>query len=309
VPSKKQSIRARTVGGRRSVAGIAKPEILKAEELNAFPWLVHGFSTRPHGHSTIYGGEDLNLGFNASDTKKNVERNRASFQNALLGRKANLDLVTLSQIHSDIVYALDGAPDRALRGDGLITRTPGLLLAMQVADCVPVIVVDPEQQAIGAFHAGWRGTVKRIVEKGVGTMRMRYDADPAQMQAVIGPCIHQCCYSVGDEVVEQFESQFAYADTLFREVYDKDPIKERYPLLFLTARAPGHFNINNSTHLDLVEANRQQLLAAGLDADNIHIVSECTSCNKDYLWSHRGEDGFAGRMMGVIGIRPSLKAE
>jgi copper oxidase (laccase) domain-containing protein len=103
--------------------------------------------------------------------------------------------------------------------------------------------------------------------------------------------------------VGEFRSQFAYADALFRESYDKDPIKERYPLLFMTARAPGHSNINSSTHLDLVEASRRQLIDAGIPAGNIHLVSECTCCNKDYLWSHRGEHGFAGRMMGVIGIR------
>jgi hypothetical protein len=251
----------------------------------------------------VYGGKDLNLGFTAADTKINVEKNRTTFLNALLGRKANAELVALSQIHSDIIYAVDGAPDRPLKGDGLITRTPGLMLGVQVADCVPVLVISEEPHAVGAFHAGWRGTVKRIVEKGVGTMRMRYDCDPEGMHAVIGPCIHQCCYSVGEEVVEQFQSQFEYADELFREIYDKDPIKERYPLLFMTARAPGHFNINSSIHLDLVEANRRQLVDAGVPKRNIHTVDECTSCRHDYLWSHRAESGFAGRMMGVVGVR------
>jgi YfiH family protein len=296
-------LRARTTATRRSVAGINKPEIIRAEPLNAFDWLVHGFSTRPHGHSTVYGGHDLNLGYTPGDTKANVNKNRAAFLNALLGRKSQATLVPLSQIHSDIIRVIDRAPEVLSKGDGLITNTPGLLLAVQTADCVPVLVVDEEQRTVGAFHAGWRGTVKRIVEKGIGTMRMRFDCDPATMQAVIGPCIHQCCYSVGDEVVEEFESQFAYGRELFRDVYDKDPIKERYPLLFLTARAPGHFNINSSSHLDLVEANRRQLLDAGLAEDNIHLVSECTSCNKDYLWSHRGDSGFTGRMMAVIGVR------
>ena len=301
----KTSLRARTTAGRRSLAGVAKPEILKAEGLNGYDWLVHGFSTRPHGHSTIYNGatDDLNLGFTAADSRTNVEKNRAAFLNALLGRKATTQLIGLSQIHSDIIHVVSELPARPLNGDGLITNTPGLLLAIQVADCVPVLVMDEEQRVVGAFHAGWRGTVKRIVEKGVGTMRMRFDCNPFAMHAVIGPCIHSCCYSVGEEVVQEFRSQFAYGDALFRETYDKDPIKEKYPLLFMTARAPGHSNINSSTHLDLVEANRRQLLDAGISAENIHLVSDCTSCNKDYLWSHRGDHGFAGRMMGVIGIR------
>ncbi len=288
---------------RRSLAGVVKPDILCAPELNALPWLVHGFSTRAHGHSTVYGGHDLNLGFTAADANKTVERNRASFLNALLGRRSRAQLVTLRQIHSDMIHVLDRAPARTLSGDGMITATPGLLLAIQTADCVPVLIADEEREAVAGFHAGWRGTAKRIVEKGVGTMRLRFGSDPADLHAVIGPSIHQCCYAVGDEVVEEFRSQFTYADELFREIYDKDPIKEKYPLLFMTARAPGHFNISYSTHLDLVAANRRQLLAAGLPEANIHLIDQCTSCNQETLWSHRAESGFAGRMMAVIGIR------
>lgn len=287
---------------RRSLTGVAKPEILRAPGLHAFPGFIHGFSTRPHGHSTAYGGNDLNLGFTAADTKKNVERNRTTFLNALVGRRNQAKLITLHQLHSDITYVLDRAPDRTLDGDGIITATPGLLLGIQVADCVPVLIADAQRHVAGAFHAGWRGTAKRIVEKGAGMMRLRFGCDPADLHAIIGPAIHQCCYAVGDEVIEQFQSQFTYADELFREVYDKDPIKEKYPLLFMTARAPGHSNINYSTHLDLVEANRRQLLAAGVPTQNIHLATQCTSCNHDYLWSHRAESGFAGRMMAVIGL-------
>jgi polyphenol oxidase len=298
-----QTLRARTGTAKRSLAGVEKPEIVRAAAWNTYPWLVHGFSTRPNGHSTAYGGRDLNLGFTASDSKDNVERNRSAFLNALLGRKASASLVAASQIHSDVVHVVERKPECPLRGDGLISHEAGLLLGIQVADCVPVLVAETEKRVVGAFHAGWRGTVKRIVEKGVGAMRMRFDCDPERIQAVIGPCIHQCCYSVGDEVVEEFESQFAYASELFRDVYDKDPIRARYPLLFMTARAPGHFNINSSVHLDLVEANRRQLLDAGLSGENIHVASECTACNKDYLWSHRAEGGLAGRMMAVVGVR------
>ena len=93
---------------------------------------------------------------------------------------------------------------------------------------------------MGVFHAGWRGTVKRIVEKGVGEMQRWFSTRPGDLRAAIGPGVHGCCYSVGPEVRTQFESQFEYGSKLFREVEESDPVREKYPLLFLTARAPGH---------------------------------------------------------------------
>src|SRR5258708_16521676 len=108
-------------------------------------------------------------------------------------------------------------------------------------------------------------------------MSARFQCNPREMHAAIGPCIHSCCYAVGDEVIEEFHSQFAYADDLFSEVYDRDPIKEKYPLLFLTARAPGHSNIGPQTHLDLVEANRRQLLDAAIPLKNICAPEQSTS--------------------------------
>jgi copper oxidase (laccase) domain-containing protein len=109
---------------------------------------------------------------------------------------------------------------------------------------------------------------------------------------------------VGEEVLSSFESQFAYARELFREVYDSDPIRTRYPMLFLTQRAPGHSDIGPSLHLNLAEANRRQLLAAGLKPRAIHLVGGCTSCRPELFFSHRASEGRTGRMMSVIGIRP-----
>ena len=110
------------------------------------------------------------------------------------------------------------------------------------------------------FHAGWRGTVKRIVEKGVGEMRKHFKSDPRNLVAAIGPGVQGCCYEVGEEVRTKFEMQFGYAASLFREVKESDPVREKYPLLFLTARAPGHGELPAKLFLDLVEANRRQLL-------------------------------------------------
>ena len=147
-----------------------------------------------------------------------------------------------------------------------MTDEPGLLLAIQTADCIPVLVADRKRHAVAAFHAGWRGTVKRIVETGIGRMRLAFGSQPEDLVAAIGPGIGACCYAVGEEVLSEFESQFAYARELFREVYDADPVRKKYPMLFLTQRAPGHSPIGPSLHLDLIEANRRQLLAAGLQA-------------------------------------------
>ena len=108
--------------------------------------------------------------------------------------------------------------------------------------------------------------------------------------------------AVGEEVREQFESQFVYAPELFHEVYDSDPVREKYPMLFLTARAPGHSEIGPAMHLDLAEANRRQLLAAGVRERAIFLTGQCTGCHTDRFFSHRAERGFTGRMMSVIGI-------
>jgi YfiH family protein len=168
-----------------------------------------------------------------------------------------------------------------------------------------VIVADTKKRAVGVFHAGWRGTVKRIVEKGVGSMRLYFGSRPRDLVAAIGPGVHNCCYKVGEEVRENFYSQFEYAASLFHEVKESDPVREKYPLLFLTARAPGHSTLPVNIFLDLVEANRRQLLEAGVMPKNIEAVPFCTSCRADLLFSYRAEKGITGRLMGVAGIRPT----
>jgi polyphenol oxidase len=284
--------------------------ILRAKHLDTVPWLVHGFSTRSGGFSRVYRKGDLNLGFTKDDSRTAVERNRALFLQKLAvarktrsGKKSHWPLITLRQIHSDVIHCVDSLPDEPLVGDGLITNTPGLLLAIQTADCLPVLLVDAKHHAVGVFHAGWRGTVKRIVEKGVGEMFRCFGTRPQDIRAAIGPGVQGCCYEVGEEVVVKFHSQFSYADALFREVKDSDPVREKYPLLFLTARAPGHSELPKKIFLDLVEANRQQLLAAGVPKKNIELLPFCTNCNTDLLFSYRAEKGKTGRLMGVAGIR------
>jgi hypothetical protein len=295
-------------------SGKSKLIILCAKSLSVLPWLAHGFSTRAGGFSRVYGEGDLNLGFTKDDSRNAVKRNRTAFlheigastreMRGLRGASDSLwPLITSRQIHSDIIHCVNSIPKEPLVGDGLITATPNLLLAVQTADCLPVILVDSKRRAVGAFHAGWRGTVKRIVEKGVGEMLRCFGSRPRDLMAAIGPGIQDCCYEVGEEVRTKFESQFAYAAGLFREVKESDPVRENYPLLFLNARAPGHGVLPKKIFLDLVEANRQQLLAAGVPKKNIETSPLCTNCHPELLFSHRAEKGKTGRMMGAVGIR------
>jgi hypothetical protein len=246
----------------------------------------------------------LNLGFTKQDSKTAVERNRSAFLRVLgIDDSHPWPLVALRQVHSDVIHPVAALPEQPLVGDGLITSEPNLLLAVQTADCLPVIVVDRKQRAVGAFHAGWRGTVKRIVEKGVGEMRRWFGSKPRDLEAAIGPGVHNCCYTVGEEVREKFVSQFEYGAELFHEVKESDPVREKYPLLFLTARAPGHSKLPVNIFLDLVEANRRQLIDAGVPAKTIETSPLCTSCRTDLLFSYRAEKGTTGRLMGVVGVR------
>jgi polyphenol oxidase len=274
-----------------------------------FPWLWSGFSSRKGGVSRAYCAEDapgeLNLGFTAADDRKLVLQNRQLLVEAVSGDAAT-PLVTLRQFHSNLVVraaASDAGREQPRRGDGWMTDEPGVLLAIQTADCIPVLVADRRRRVVAAFHAGWRGTVKRIVESGIGRMRLAFGSRPEDLVAAIGPGIGACCYAVGEEVLSEFESQFTYGRELFREVYDADPVRQKYPMLFLNQRAPGHGSIGPQLHVDLIEANRRQLLAAGLTERSIRVAGGCTQCHADLFFSHRASRGHAGRMMAVIGIR------
>jgi polyphenol oxidase len=259
-----------------------------------------------------YREGDLNLGHTEHDAREAVLRNRELFMEAL--GAAEMKLVSVRQVHSDIIHCVPEALDERshgkestaepLAGDGLVTQTPGLLLTVRVADCYPVILADPQRRAVGVFHAGWRGTLARIVEKGVGELRRHFGSQPEHIQAAVGPGIGKCCYKVGEEVREKFTSRFAYADALFHETEEYDEVKLKYPMLFLTARAPGHSHelFPKAIHLDLAEANRRQLVEAGVPERNISVVGDCTSCNTDKYFSHRREEGKTGRMMAAVGI-------
>ncbi len=308
-PATPEELSPRPVAPRVAPNGV---EFLPVPGWDRIPWLWHGFSTRRGGVSRAYcpagAPGELNLGFTPEDERENVVRNRELLAEAVTGDPAT-PLATLRQIHSNVLVAGGpefscGKPGQPLgKGDGLMTDGPGVLLGIQTADCIPVLVADRRTRAVAAFHAGWRGTVRRIVELGIGRLRLEFGCRPEDMIAAIGPGILACCYAVGEEVLSEFESQFPYGSELFREVYASDPIKRKYPLLFMTQRAPGHSPTGPSLHVDLVEANRRQLLAAGLKPDAIQAVAYCTHCHRDLFFSHRGSHGRCGRMLSVIGIK------
>ena len=278
-------------------------QVLRAKSLSAIPWLVHGFSTRQGGVTAEYGGRQLNLGTTREDTHENVTRNRELFLRALGAQNDGRlwPLVQVHQVHSPIVHRIGATEPHPAAGDGLITNAPGIMIAVKTADCIPVIAVDPARRAVGAFHAGWRGTVQRVVEKGIGEMRRQFGSDPTDILVAIGPSIGVCCYQVGDEVLEQFHSQFAYADELIEEVFDSHSLHAKYPLLFLNQRAPGHGEPAKVPHLDLVKANTRQAIDAGVPAKNIEALNLCTACRTDIFFSHRKEH-VTGRLMAAVGI-------
>ncbi len=265
---------------------------------SAYPWLRHGFTERRGGFSTVYsaphGGTsgaaegDLNLGFTSADDPAIVSRNRMEAVRALAG-EAPARLVTARQVHGTHIQWVreqDAAPEASavrssFEADGLVTAAPNLLLGIQAADCVPVLVADTRRRVVAGFHAGWRGTLAGIVEQGIAFLRADFGSAPEDLTAAIGPAIGVCCYAVGEEVETRFRAAFPYASDLVQQ----------------------HAG---ATHLDLAEANRRQLLAAGLPPQRIFLTQQCTACarwnGRLRFFSHRAEQGHTGRAMGLIGV-------
>jgi YfiH family protein len=268
------------------------------------PWLLAAFSTRQGGDSTAYaagGPPEQNLGYTAEDDPATILAARHRLVAALTdNRQPAPDLITIRQCHSGILQRVNRAdlplttPDHkaVLQGDALYTRDPNLLLGILTADCVPVLVADTRTHAVAAFHAGWRGTLARIVEHGIATLGRDFGSRPQDLIAAIGPSIGACCFAIGPEVREEFTRHFAYAPALFSEPAAPTP----------------------QLHMDLWEANRRQLLDAGLAPAAITTIGHCTACTRlpdgrRQYFSHRAEQGHTGRMLSLIGTtdRPNAK--
>jgi polyphenol oxidase len=258
---------------RREVDGLPFYCCTALEELT---FLRHGFSTR-HGGVSPLPSRSLNLSFVSWDAPERVKENRRKFTHALELPDA---LVTLSQIHSDRVHIIEEKPGQrnpGAQGDALVTRSVGVPLAVQGADCFPILIVDPEAKTIAAVHAGWRGTLARIVVKTIGQMRERFGCDPARLLIAVGPGIRSCCFEVGPEVLQAFQREFAGVQ-----------LGETGPC--------GRFL------LDLRKALEMQFEEAGGSSGRIYDLGKCTRCCADEFFSFRREGPRSGRLMGVIGL-------
>jgi len=237
-----------------------------------------GFTTRHEGVSRP-PYNSLNLGLSTLDSPHNVEGNRSILARAFGARVEQL--VTVTQVHGNDLLLLDQPnPDFShflkLECDGIVTNQPGLMVGICVADCAPVLLLDPVRRIAAALHAGWKGTVAGIVQKGVEAMVNLFDSRPRDILAAIGPTIGSCCYEVDEPVAEAFR----------RSGQD-----------FASFAEPAG---NGKWRLDLAGANRQQLLRAGIAGENIEVSALCVSCEKDLFFSYRRDKGETGRQMGFI---------
>jgi YfiH family protein len=187
-------------------------------------------------------------------------------------RQANPSVdVTLRQIHSDRVVNAHALNDREAAGDALITDEIGKSIGVRTADCVAILLLDCKKRAVAAVHAGWRGTAARLVKRTIDGMRGSFGANAADIYAAIGPCIRGCCYEVGSEVETQFAALF-----------------------------PEWEPARGKRRLDLPEANRRQMQAAGVNADRIFDCCLCTTCQSAQFFSYRREPENPGRMVAAI---------
>jgi YfiH family protein len=212
-------------------------DVYRCIPFERFAWLAHGFSTR-----------------NAPPPR---------------------DLITLRQVHSSSVRKAADLADRAAEGDALVSNEPGVMVGVRTADCVPILLVDPETRAVAAIHAGWRGTAAEIVRHAVEALHMEFGAEATRLHAAIGPSIRVCCYEVGAEVARQFRSIFPEWET--RELGD------------------------TRTMLDLVEANRRTLAGQGVPPSQIYDSGFCTVCCPEEFHSYRRDPQDRGRMVAFIG--------
>jgi YfiH family protein len=250
---------------------------------------ANGFSTRLGGTSPMPANA-LNLaGFN-EDTAENILENRRRFLKLFPSENRDWSLAGCWQVHGADVRLInsltEAKPAEDARGDtiycdAIVSNAARVLAGVKTADCVPILLGDPRTGAFAAVHAGWRGTLAAIAIKTLQRMREQYDSKPPEVLIAIGPAAGSCCYEVGAEVIDGFRTGF--------------PTQE----LFTETRA-GHACI------DLLKANREQLVSAGVEPERISVAPLCTMCRTDLFFSYRREksvQGKVGRLMSVIGRR------
>ena len=246
---------------------------------------TNGFSSRLGGVSPM-PRDALNLaGFN-EDTADNILENRRRFLKLFPG---DWSLAGCWQMHGTdvrvVASAAEAKPAEDSHGDtiycdAIVSNAPQVLAGVKTADCVPLLLGDPKTGAFAAVHAGWRGTFAGIAFYAIEQLMKQYGARPEDLHVAVGPAAALCCYEVGAEVIDGFHERFEYAAELLL------PTRE------------GHARI------DLLKANRTQLMASGVPATQIYVAPLCTMSRTDLFFSYRREkaaQGKVGRLMSVIG--------
>ncbi len=245
--------------------------LIRSTLLAAFP---HGFTTREGGVSPP-PWEALNLGRSVGDDPARVAENWRRLE-----AETGLRFARVTQVHGTRVVHLrePSAPATAVpavameEADGVLSTDPGLAATVAVADCAPVLLADPLTGAVAAVHAGWRGTLARAALAGVQAIARLSGTPPRHLLAVVGPTIGPCCYQVSPDLAERFAAELG---PVVREASD-------------------------GPHLDLWEANRRVLVAAGLEERSVEVLGRCTSCDPVGFFSHRRDRGRTGRQVAFI---------
>ena len=264
---------------------IKKTPYLEYPALKKTGFIKHGFSTRLGGVSEGHFSS-LNLGFLRNDKTELVRSNFEKIGEAMDILVSNM--VFSNQTHTNNVIVVDEndkgngiiTPQKFVDVDGLVTNVPNVCLVTFYADCVPLYFVDSVNKVIGLSHSGWRGTTLKIAKETVDLMKNRYNTNPKNIMAAIGPSICQDCYEVSEDVIKDFCQNFC--QNLWSELYYKKD-KDKY-------------------HLNLWKANKLILMEAGVSAKNIIVGNLCTMCNSNLLYSHRAAGEKRGSLAAFLMI-------
>src|SRR6478672_5371192 len=246
---------------------------------------VNGFSTRLGGVSDM-PRDALSLAGFHDDAAENILENRRRFLKLFPGQWS---LAGCWQVHGADVRVVNSVAEakpaedhngETIYCDVIVSNADGVLAGVKTADCVPILLGDPQTRSFAAVHAGWRGTLATAVIAGVKRLTDEYGAKPRDLRIAIGASAGPCCYEVGSDVIDAFTSRFPDGAKLF------------------TPTRPGHALV------DLITANRDQLVSVGMLPERIHVLTLCTMCRTDLVFSYRNEKklhGKVGRLMAVIG--------
>ena len=250
---------------------------------------VHHAVFSRRGGVSVAPFDSLNLSMAVADERERVYANRRRAY-GLFGRDTDT-VVHAHLVHGATVARVTTAENGTWvhHVDGLITDQPGCVLTMSFADCAPILLYDPVHRAIGLGHAGWKGAVADLPGALVRAMQAQFGSDPAALLAAVGPCIGPCCYEVGEIVMDAVTAAFAQPDALLRP-----PTNDQRPTTIRHSPPTTH------RHFDLPEANRRNLLNAGVR--HVELAEHCTACRTDLFFSHRAEKGRTGRFGVVLGL-------